>query len=254
MNMNIFEIKKLSKNFGGVRAVDSLSFSLREGSITGLIGPNGAGKTTLFNLITAYLEPDKGAIYYQGKKINGFLPHRVASLGIGRLFQDVRVFNKLTVLENVLVAMKENYEENPFAPIFFRRKMMRQEEENKAAALKWLEFVGLSEKQSALAENLSYGQQKLLSLARLLSNDAKLLLLDEPVSGIHPEMINKILSLLKKLAQQGRTILLIEHNLEAVLRVSDWVMLLDQGKLVAFGLPSEIKQDQTLKRVYLGVP
>lgn len=252
--MNILEIKKLSKNFGGVRAVDSLSFSLREGSITGLIGPNGAGKTTLFNLTTAYLEADEGAIYYQGKKINGFLPHRVAGLGIGRLFQDVRVFNKLTALENVLVAMKGNYEENPLVPIFFRRKMMKQEEENKAAALKWLKFVGLSEKQGALAENLSYGQQKLLSLARLLSNDAKLLLLDEPVSGIHPEMINKILSLLKKLAQQGRTILLIEHNLEAVLRVSDWVMLLDQGKLVAFGLPSEIKQDQTLKRVYLGGP
>lgn len=251
--MNILEIKELSKNFDGIKAVDDLSFSLREGSITSLIGPNGAGKTTVFNLITAYLRPDKGSIYCQGKEITAAPPHRIAGLGIGRLFQDVRVFNKLTALENVLVAIKKNCGENPFTSLLFRRRVNKQEEENMVTGLKWLEFVGLSEEKDTLAEDLSYGQQKLLSLARLLANDARLLLLDEPVSGIHPEMIDRILSLIKELAQKGRTILLIEHNIGAVLKVSDWVMLLDDGKLVAFGLPSEIKQDQTLREVYLGI-
>ncbi len=251
--MNILELKEVTKNFDGIKAVDNLSFFLKEGSITSLIGPNGAGKTTVFNLITNYLTPEKGSIYYQGEEITGSLPHRIANMGIGRLFQDVRVFNKLTALENVFVAIKKNCGENPFTSLLFHRRVAKQEEKNMAIGLKWLEFVGLSEKKETLAEDLSYGQQKLLSLARLLANDARLLLLDEPISGIHPEMIERILSLIKRLVQEGRTIFIIEHNIGAVLKVSDWVMLLDGGNLVASGLPSEIKQDQTLREVYLGV-
>ena len=250
--MNILEVKGLTKSFGGIKAVDNLSFSLRKGSITSIIGPNGAGKTTVFNLITSNLYPDNGFIYYNGKTISKFSPHRAAVLGIGRLFQDVRVFNKLTALENILVSIKNNYGENPLTSLIFRKKVRKAEEDKKVKAIKWLEFVGLLEKEDSLAENLSFGQQKLLSLARILANEADLLLMDEPISGIHPDIVDKVLTLIKRLAKEGKTILLIEHNIGVVLSVSDWVMLLDEGKLVAFGLPSEIREDKKLRETYLG--
>lgn len=251
--MNILDVKNLSKKFGGIEAVADLSFSLREGTITSVIGPNGAGKTTLFNLLTNCIQPDDGFVYHRGRDIARLSPHQIANLGIGRLFQDVRVFDKLTVLENLLVACKNNSGENPVISLLFRTRVAKIEKRNLENALKWLEFVGLSEMKNTLAEDLSYGQQKLLSLARLLANDADLLLLDEPVSGIHPEMVDQILSLIRKIAESERkTVLLIEHNIGAVLKVSDWVMLLDSGKLVAFGLPDEIRKDRNLKEVYLG--
>ena len=251
--MNILDVKNLSKKFGGIEAIADLSFSLREGTITSVIGPNGAGKTTLFNLLTKCILPDDGFVYHRGRDTAKLSPHQIANLGIGRLFQDIRIFDKLTVLENLLVACKNNSGENPVISLLFRTRVAKIEKRNLENALKWLEFVGLSEMKNTLAENLSYGQQKLLSLARLLANDADLLLLDEPVSGIHPEMVDQILSLIRKIAESERkTVLLIEHNIGAVLKVSDWVMLLDSGRLVAFGLPDEIREDRNLKEVYLG--
>ena len=251
--MEILEVRAISKSFDGLKAVDELSFSVRRGKITSLIGPNGAGKTTAFNMITGFLRPDEGSIFYHGKNITALAPHEIARLGVGRLFQDIRVFAKLTVLDNVLLARKHQPGENPLVSLFLRNKMNHVEKDNLEQAKKWIEFVGLGGKEESLAEDLSYGQQKLLSLARLLAGDADLLLLDEPASGVHPAMLKRILELLRSLVDQGKTIMIIEHNMRVVNEISDWVMLLNNGKLVSFGLPDEIMNDPVLEEVYLGV-
>ncbi len=251
--MEILELKSVNKSFGGLKAVDNLSIAIPEGKITSLIGPNGAGKTTIFNIISGFIKADKGAIFYQGEKINHNSPYQIACMGIGRLFQDVRVFDKLSVLDNVLLAKEDQPGENPFISLFNRKKMRSFEESNLIKAREWIEFVGLSEKEGSLAEDLSFGQQKLLSLSRLLAGDSNLMLLDEPASGVHPAMLKDILSILKSLTRQGRTIILIEHDMRVVNEISDWVILLNSGKLVSFGLPDEIMNDEVLKEVYLGV-
>ena len=251
--MEILELKSVNKSFGGLKAVDNLSVAIPEGKITSLIGPNGAGKTTIFNIISGFIKVDKGAIFYHGEKINNNSPYQIACMGIGRLFQDVRVFDKLSVLDNVLLAKEDQPGENPFISLFNRKKMRSFEESNLIKAREWIEFVGLSEKEESLAEDLSFGQQKLLSLSRLLAGDSNLMLLDEPASGVHPAMLKDILSILKGLTRQGRTIILIEHDMRVVNEISDWVILLNSGKLVSFGLPDEIMNDEVLKEVYLGV-
>lgn len=251
--MEILELKSVNKSFGGLKAVDNLSIAIPEGKITSLIGPNGAGKTTIFNIISGFIKADKGAIFYQEEKINNNSPYQIACMGIGRLFQDVRVFDKLSVLDNVLLAKEDQPGENPFISLFNRKKMKSFEESNLIKAREWIEFVGLSEKEESLAEDLSFGQQKLLSLSRLLAGDSNLMLLDEPASGVHPAMLKDILSILKGLTRQGRTIILIEHDMQVVNEISDWVILLNSGKLVSFGLPDEIMNDEVLKEVYLGV-
>jgi len=251
--VEILELKSVNKSFGGLKAVDNLSVAIPEGKITSLIGPNGAGKTTIFNIISGFIKADSGAIFYQGEKINNNSPYQIACMGIGRLFQDVRVFDKLSVLDNVLLAKEDQPGENPFISLFNRKKMRSFEESNLIKAREWIEFVGLSEKEESLAENLSFGQQKLLSLSRLLAGDSNLMLLDEPASGVHPAMLKDILSILKGLTRQGRTIILIEHDMRVVNEISDWVILLNSGKLISFGLPDEIMNDEVLKEVYLGV-
>ena len=251
--MVILELKSVNKTFGALKAVDNLSVAIPERKITSLIGPNGAGKTTIFNIISGFIKADKGAIFYQGEKINNNSPYQIACMGIGRLFQDVRVFDKLSVLDNVLLAKEDQPGENPFISLFNRKKMRSFEESNLIKAREWIEFVGLSEKEESLAEDLSFGQQKLLSLSRLLAGDSNLMLLDEPASGVHPTMLKDILSILKGLTRQGRTIILIEHDMRVVNEISDWVILLNSGKLVSFGLPDEIMNDEVLKEVYLGV-
>jgi branched-chain amino acid transport system ATP-binding protein len=251
--MNILELRKVSKDFEGIKAVDDLSLSIREGIITSLIGPNGAGKTTIFNIITGFLKPDKGSIFYKNQEITSLPSHKIANLGIGRLFQDVRGFSMLSVLDNVLLAKKNQPGENPVISLFARNRMRKTEEENLKEAKKWIDFVGLSDKINALAADLSYGQQKLLSIARLLAGGAQLLLLDEPASGVHPEMLKKIQILLRSLVEHGKTVVIIEHNMRFVAEISDWVMLLDDGKLVLFGKPAEIMDDPTMEEAYLGV-
>jgi len=251
--VEILELKSVNKSFGALKAVDNLSVAIPEGKITSLIGPNGAGKTTIFNIISGFIKADKGAIFYQGEKINNNSPYQIACMGIGRLFQDVRVFDKLSVLDNVLLAKEDQPGENPFISLFNRKKMRIFEESNLIKAREWIEFVGLSEKEESLAEDLSFGQQKLLSLSRLLAGDSNLMLLDEPASGVHPAMLKDILSILKGLTRKGRTIILIEHDMRVVNEISDWVILLNSGKLVSFGLPDEIMNDEVLKEVYLGV-
>lgn len=246
----ILRLESITKNFDGLKAIDSLDLRIEAGKISAVIGPNGAGKTTLFNLICGYLFPDYGKIIYKGDDITPINTWDRASLGIGRLFQDIRVFKKLTLLENLLVTFNDG-SENPFRAIFGRRN---GKEKNKVEiSTKWLEFVGLIDMKDRLAENLSWGQQKLLSLARLLCGNFDLLLIDEPVSGVNPDMVHVVLEKIRELKGFGKTIIVVEHNMEAVETISDYIYFMDSGKITASGLPEEILNNRELMGTYMGI-
>jgi ABC-type branched-subunit amino acid transport system ATPase component len=247
------ECRNLTKSFGGVHAVDRISVPFEAGKITALIGPNGAGKTTLFHLISGILRADSGEISYLGRRIDSLAPWRVGRMGIGRLFQEVRSFNKLTVMENVLVARREQAGENPLRSVFRRPVVRRQESENIARASRWLEIVGLDQLESARAEELSFGQQKLLALARLFHGEGNVFLLDEPTAGLNPVMVQSIIRLIRLQAKQGKTVVVIEHNMSVVAELADWVYFMDEGQIVAFGLPDEVLGDRSVRAAYLGL-
>lgn len=251
--MSVLELENVSKSFGGIRAVDGVSIGFDAGKVTGLIGPNGAGKTTLFNLISGFLHPDEGDIQYHERSIVGLTPWHIARMGIGRLFQDVRVFNRMTVLENVMVAFEHRMGESWFKALFLRPKVMRQENALRERAMELLEFVGLAKHAHSFAEDLSFGQQKLLSIARLLAADADVLLLDEPTAGVSPQMIEPLLTLIRKLAEGGKTPIVIEHNMNVIMEVCDWVYFMDDGQVIAFGLPDEVLNDREVRAVYIGL-
>lgn len=246
----MLEIKELTKHFDGVHAVDDVTFRIDKCSITSLIGPNGAGKTTLFNIICGYIEADKGYVAFEGEKLNGSAPHAIASLGIGRTFQNLRLIGKLSSLDNIMLAFGNRPKGN-FLGALTRSISRKEEAKNRSKAFEHLEFVGLVEKADEPAGTLSYGQQKLLSLACCLALDAKLLMLDEPVAGVNQETIIRILSLLEKLRDGGLTIFLIEHNLDAVMKVSDRLIVMDEGRIIADGVPSVVKENPAVIEAYL---
>lgn len=252
--MSVLEIKQLHKDFDGVKAVNEVCLSAASGTITTIIGPNGAGKTTLFNLIDGFIRPDSGSINYKGTRIDVLRPSRRAQLGIGRLWQDVRLFGKMSVLENLLVARKNQPGESVINCLVRRRRVSQAEKDNRKDAEKILEYVGLKHRLHDPAQNLSYGQQKLVAIARLLSNDAEFLLLDEPTAGVHPSMIDAILSLIKELAAEGKTILMIEHNVPKARLVSDFIYVMDQGR-IEIETRAEVSRNAmptTLKRINAG--
>jgi len=247
----ILEVRDIYKNSDGIKAVDGFSLSIEGGKIISLIGPNGAGKTTVFNIITGFIEPERGSIYYKGNPILGMPPYRIANLGIARTFQNLRVLDKLTVLENVLLARKEQRGEKIWNAIWRSKGQKKEENKNRERAMTLLKFVGLSGKGEDLAEELSYGQQKLLTIACNLSAEPDLLLLDEPVAGLHPTMISKMLSMIEDLSKKGKTIFLIEHNLEAVMEVSHSVIVMDEGRKIIEGDPQIIREDPEVIEAYL---
>jgi ABC-type branched-subunit amino acid transport system ATPase component len=247
----ILQLQNISKSFDGLKAVDNVSLGFEKAKVTGLIGPNGAGKTTLFHLITGFLKPDHGEIRCQGKRIDGLKPWQIAKAGIGRLFQDVRIFAKLTVLDNVLSAFAKQTGENPLASLFLLRRINQEEKERKKEALRWLEFVGLVDYADVLAENLSYGQQKLLAISRLLAAHSQILLLDEPTAGISPQMVPLLLSLIRQLAEQGKTIVLIEHNMNVIADVSDFVYFMADGKLLSAGPTQDVLDNPEVRKRYI---
>jgi len=246
----ILKITDMSKAFDGVKAVDRLSLVIEEQQITSLIGPNGAGKTTLFNLICGFLPSDGGSIIFRDQTIDGAAPYRIARLGIGRTFQDFRLIRKISVLDNIMLGFQNQAGEGVLHALA-GWKTKREEQRNVDKARGLLEFVRLENKSGDLTEALSYGQQKLLTLACCLAMDAHLLLLDEPVAGIEPETSCRILDLLQELRDQGKTIFLIEHNLEAVRIVSDFVMVMDEGRKIAEGTPEAVMRDPTVLEAYL---
>jgi ABC-type branched-subunit amino acid transport system ATPase component len=249
----ILSVQGVARSFGGIQAVDNCSFDVAPGRITGLIGPNGAGKTTVFNLITGFLSASHGSIRLQGREILGLAPYRVERLGVVRTFQHLRLWNKMSVIENVLLGCATAAGENVFG-LFLRAGAVRAEEQRaQERAMEVLQFFGLEARAHELAEDLAYPEQKLLSMARIFAADAPVMLLDEPTSGLDSESLGRIVPMVRRLVDHGKTVLLIEHNMELISELADQVVFLHQGRVLAAGPPAEITRDPALTEIYFGV-
>ncbi len=247
----LLKVKNLQKHFRGIRAVHDCNFIVDQNQIVALIGPNGAGKTTVFNLVTGLVRPDKGDIHFKGEPIIDLSSYQIARLGITRTFQLIRLFPKLTAMENLLLA-KHQEGEKILSTILRTRYIKHEEQTNRERCLEFLKFVGLENKKNSHACNLSYGQQKLLEIARALATEADLLLLDEPVAGVSPIMREKIKELLLRLKKEGKTILFIEHDMKFVMDLADKVIVMDYGKEIAIGTPKQVQKNPKVLQAYLG--
>ena len=246
------EAHGLRKYFGGIRAADELSLELRTGQITGLIGPNGAGKTTVFNLLTRVIPPDAGVVTLSDQLVTDWTPNRIATSGMSRSYQDVRIFARMSVLENVLIAIPHQPGERLFN-LFLRPLAVRKfEREARTRALEHLQFVGLAEHADDAAGSLPFGDQKLLALARLLATEAEVLLLDEPASGIDIDGVEKMLQLIEQLRERGKSVCIVEHNLHVVERLADRVYFMEAGRITAEGTMTELMSQERLSEVYFG--
>lgn len=240
----------LTKTFDGIQALDGVSLDFPNEGTTAIIGPNGAGKTTLLNVLTGFLRPDAGHCFLGERDITHFPPHRIAQLGIARTFQDLRLILQVSVLDNVLLARPRQRGEH-LLDALLRFGVAAEEARNREEAMRLLRFVGLEEKANELAGELSYGQQKLLTLACCLATEAQILLLDEPVAGVHPEMAARILDLLRRPRDDGKLITFIEHDISAVRQAADLVIVMDDGKVIAQGQPSEVLEKPEIMEAYL---
>lgn len=242
--MTYFATRALTKRFGGVVAVNAATVDIVEGAINGLIGPNGSGKTTFFNLVTGMIRADEGEIVFDGRPIHGLKPHIIVQQGLGRTFQITRIFAGLTVLENMLVGVRRSDRVGLLKPAIVGPESERAEG--------WLERVGIEHLRNVQAGDLSYGQQRLLEIASLMMADPSLVLLDEPAGGVNPVMIEKIGALVKGLNEEGRTFLIVEHNMEFISTVCDHVICFDRGSPLAVGTPEEIQENPDVLEAYLG--
>jgi ABC-type branched-subunit amino acid transport system ATPase component len=248
----LLEVRGLVKRFLGVTAVDAVDLAVERGELVSLIGPNGSGKTTLFNCVTGYLPADGGRVLFRGRDVTGAAPHRVARLGLGRTFQQVSVFARLSALENLLVFLQQHQEESVLARLVRTARVRRLERDALARAHALLELVGLGARAEEPAGTLSYGQRKLLAFAAALMPDPELLLLDEPAAAVNPTVINQMKEHILGLHRQGRTVLLVEHNMDVVMDISQRVVVLDHGQKLAEGSPAAIRRDPRVIEAYFG--
>jgi branched-chain amino acid transport system ATP-binding protein len=248
--MPIIEIDKLTKRFGGLTALKNVSFGVNEGEIRGLIGPNGAGKSTMFKIISGFYAPTEGKIIYQGEDISGRSPSDIAQLGVVRSFQETTLFQELTVFQNVLVGRHLTAGSNIFAAILGLDKARQQIAQEKADDV--LDFMGLSDRKQQLASALPLGSQRALAIAITLASEPKVLLMDEPFAGMNPEETSHMMALTEKVRDAGVTIILVEHDMKAVMGICHYLTVLNFGKLLAEGTPDEIRRDDKVIEAYLG--
>lgn len=244
----MLKLVNLKKFFGGVRAVDNVNFEIKKKKITALIGPNGSGKTTLFNLVTGVLKADSGKILFDGKDLTNLSIDKISNLGISRLFQQTRLFNNLSIKENMLLAFDN--EDTKFWKNFLGKNKITKEKYVKIKEM--LEFVKMQEHENKLARNLSYGQKRLIEIARAILKPHKILMLDEPTAGVTPNLRKEISKFLLKLKKQGETIFIIEHDMDFILEIADDVIVMDEGKVIARGKPNTIKNNKKVLEAYLG--
>ena len=246
-------IKELRKNFGNLRALDGVSLTVERGSVTGLIGPNGSGKTTLFNVVSGFYAKDGGEIRFKGKRIDSLTPDAIARRGLCRTFQIAKAPEKLTILENMLLAANTQRGENPVSALFKRHSVNKLERENLDRAMELLTMLELAHLRNEFAGNLSGGQKKLLSLGRMLMRNPDLILLDEPTAGVNPTLANELLEVIRSLQEElKRTFLIVEHNMKVIANLCEKVFVLNFGKLLAEGTAEEIQQNEQVLKAYLG--
>ena len=248
----ILQASGLTKHFGGLPALEEVSFAARKGEVTSLIGPNGAGKTTFINCLTGLLMPDRGSMVFDGVELAGLPPHRIARLGIARTFQNLRLFGRLSVLDNVLCGLSAEAGDS-LLEAFLRTPALRHRERRlRLAALEALDTFGLGDRTDLRASDLSYGDKKRLELARAFVSGPRLLLLDEPVAGLNPDETERVGALIRQMRRSGATLVLVEHDMDLVMSVSDQVVVLDGGRRIAGGPPEDVRRNPLVLEAYLG--